>query len=266
MNTLSRTRKSKETRKKRNHHTTCRGCSSRNIYECTSRKMSMRLGVLFSGGKDSAYALYKARETEEVVCLISVLSQNKESFMFHTPNIDMVNMQAEAMRLPLVDIVTEGVKEDELKDLKEVIRKARDEYDLDGVVTGAIESVYQAERVQKICNDLRLWCFNPLWLKDQKKLLQEMVEHGFMVIISGIFAYPLTEEWLGKEISKKVIDELVELQKKYKISPSGEGGEIETTVLDAPFFRKRIVITDFEITVDKNSGVFIIKKVHLVGK
>lgn len=222
--------------------------------------------MLFSGGKDSAYALYKTRETEEVVCLLSVLSQNKESYMFHTPNIGMVDIQAEAMGLPLVQTVTEGVKEDELKDLREVIRKAKEDYSINGVVTGAIESVYQAERVQRICNGLGLWCFNPLWLRDQEELLREIVEHGFTVIISGIFAYPLTEEWLGKEIDVKVIDELVKLQKKYEISPSGEGGEIETTVLDAPFFKKRIVVTDFEITADKNSGVYIIKKVHLVEK
>ena len=250
--------------KKENHNNVQHG--SENIYECTLENISMRLAVLFSGGKDSAYALYKAQETEEVVCLISVLSQNEESYMFHTPNIGMVTMQAEAMGLPLVDIVTEGVKEEELTDLREVIRKAKDEYSINGVVTGTIESVYQAERIQKICNTLGLYCFNPLWLKNQKRLLQEIVNHGFTVIISGIFAYPLTEKWLGKEVSKKVIDELVELQKKYKISPSGEGGEIETTVLDAPFFKKRIVVTDFEITADKNAGVYTIKKVHLVEK
>ncbi|MBU7029452.1 MAG: TIGR00289 family protein, partial [Theionarchaea archaeon] len=109
-------------------------------------------------------------------------------------------------------------------------------------------------------------CFNPLWLKDQEELLREIVENEFTVIISGIFAYPLDETWLGKVIDTQIIKKLVELKKKYKISPSGEGGEIETTVLDAPFFKKRIEIVDFEIQIDKYSGVFIIKKVRLVEK
>lgn len=236
------------------------------IFMHNSEGEPMRLGVLFSGGKDSAYALYKAMETEDVVCLISVVSQNEASYMFHTSNIDVTSVQAEAMGLPLVQQSTDGVKEEELKDLRRVIEKAKEMYNIEGVCTGAVESVYQAERIQRICNDLELWCFNPLWLKDQEELLQEIVENSFTVIISGIFAYPLDETWLGKVIDTQIIKKLVELKEKYKISPSGEGGEIETTVLDAPFFKKRIEIIDFEVQIDKYSGVFIMKKVRLVEK
>ena len=226
----------------------------------------MRLGVLFSGGKDSAYALWKAMETDEVVCLISVISKNEESYMFHTPNIGITEVQAEAMGLPLVKTITEGVKEEELKDLKKVIEKANKMYGIEGVVTGAVESVYQATRVQRICDELDLWCFNPLWLKNQIELLREIVENQFKVIISGIFAYPLDESWLGKVIDKNIIEKLIDVKEKYQISPSGEGGEIETTVLDAPFFRKRILIKDFEVKIDKYSGIYTMKKVELVKK
>lgn len=78
----------------------------------------MRLGVLFSGGKDSTLALHKAGEKEEVVCLITIFSQNKESFMFHTANIDITALQAEALGLPLVQKVTAGKPEEELEDLE----------------------------------------------------------------------------------------------------------------------------------------------------
>lgn len=227
---------------------------------------SMRLGVLFSGGKDSAYALYKAMETEEVVCLISVVSQNEASYMFHTPNIDVTSIQAEAMELPLIQQLTEGIKEEELKDLKRAIKRAKEMYNIEGVCTGAVESVYQAERIQRICDNLGVWCFNPLWLKDQEELLREIVETKFTVIISGIFAYPLDETWLGKVIDTEIIENLIALREKYEISPSGEGGEIETTVLDAPFFKKRIEVVDFEIQINKYSGVFIIKEAELVEK
>lgn len=226
----------------------------------------MRLGVLFSGGKDSSYALLKAEEKEQVVCLISIISKNKESYMFHTPNIEITKLQSEATGLPIVQIFTEGKKEEELKDLKKAIEKAVKEFKIEGIVTGAVESVYQAERIQKICSDLDIWCFNPLWKKDQEELLKEILENKFKVIISGVFAYPLDERWLGKEIDEKTIKELVKLKEKYSISPSGEGGEIETTVLDAPFFKKRIEILDSEIISKENSGVFIIKKTKLVEK
>jgi diphthine-ammonia ligase len=229
-------------------------------------KVAMRLGALFSGGKDSTLALHLAAEKEEVVCLITILSKNKESFMFHTPNIDISALQAEALGLPQITKTTEGEKEKELLDLEDAIAQAARKFQIEGVVTGAIESVYQAERVQRICHRLGLWCFNPLWKHDQKALLEELLEKQFKVIISGVFAYPLDEKWLGKQIDSKLIDRLVDLQQKYGLSPSGEGGEIETTVLDAPLFKKKIEVLDFSVEAKGNSGVFIIKQARLVSK
>jgi diphthine-ammonia ligase len=226
----------------------------------------MRLGVLFSGGKDSTLALHLAAQKEQAVCLITVVSKNKESYMFHTPNIDVTVLQAQALGLPLVSVVTEGQKEEELADLEKAIVEAKEKYQIDGVVTGAVESVYQASRVQRICNRLDVWCFNPLWKHEQKALLETLVARNFKVVISGIFAYPLDETWLGKHIDAAVIARLVELQGQYGISPSGEGGEIETTVLDAPMFKRKIGILDSAIEARGNCGVFIIKQARLVPK
>ena len=226
----------------------------------------MKLGVLFSGGKDSTLALHLAAEKEEVACLITVVSKNKESYMFHTPNIDVTALQAEALGLPLISVVTEGKKEEELTDLETAIAEAKSKFQIDAVVTGAVESVYQASRVQRICNRLDVWCFNPLWKHDQKALLETLVKKNFKVVISGIFAYPLDEKWLGKQIDSGVINKLVELQGKYGISPSGEGGEIETTVLDAPMFKHKIEILDYATEAKGNCGVFQIKQARLVPK
>ena len=226
----------------------------------------MKLGVLFSGGKDSTLALHMAKEKEEVACLITVVSKNPESYMFHTPNINVTALQAEALGLPLVSVVTEGKKEEELADLERAISQAKAQFGIEGVVTGAVESVYQASRVQRICNRLCVWCFNPLWKHDQKALLETLVEKNFKVVISGIFAYPLDEKWLGKQINPQIIARLVELQSQYGISPSGEGGEIETTVLDAPMFRQKIGLVDSRVEAKGNCGVFIIKQARLVPK
>jgi diphthine-ammonia ligase len=226
----------------------------------------MRLGVLFSGGKDSTLALQYASEKEEVTCLITLISENKESYMFHTPNITVSALQAETLALPRVAKYTKGEKEKELEDLEDAIAQAAKEYRIEGVVTGAVESVYQAERVQRICHRLGLWCFNPLWKHDQKALLEELLEKGFRVIISGVFAYPLDETWLGKQIDTKMIKRLIELQSKYGLSPSGEGGEIETTVLDAPLFKKKVEILSSSVEYKENAGVFTIKQARLVPK
>ena len=226
----------------------------------------MRLGVLFSGGKDSTLALHKAAEKAEAVCLITLVSENKESYMFHTPNIDVTALQAEALGLPLIRKVTEGKPEEELEDLDAAIVQAINGFKIEGVVTGAVESVYQAARIQQICNGLGVWCVNPLWKRNQKDLLEETVAKGFKTVISGVFAYPLDKKWLGKQIDEALIQKLVALSEEYGLSPSGEGGEIETTVLDAPLFKKKIEVLDSEVEAQGNSGVFRIKQARLTEK
>ena len=226
----------------------------------------MKLAVLFSGGKDSTYALAKAMEKEKVVCLITVVSKNKESYMFHTPNVHLTEMQAEAIGLPLITRITEGKKEEELADLEAAIREAKGRFAVGGVVTGAIASVYQSQRVQVICDRLGLWCFNPLWQKDEVELLNELVDNKFEVIISGVFAYPLDRKWLGRKLDKNMIKELVSMHERYEIHPSGEGGEIETLVLDAPIFKKSIHIKKSGSVYEKNAGVFNITDAELVEK
>ena len=132
----------------------------------------MKIGVLFSGGKDSTLAMQLANKDHEISCLLSMKSENEASYMFHTPNIDITELQSEALDIPLLTGVTKGEKELELSDLKDLIENAIELFGIEGIVTGAVESVYQAQRVQKICSELGLWCFNPLWQLSQEKLLQ----------------------------------------------------------------------------------------------
>jgi len=226
----------------------------------------MRLGVLFSGGKDSTLALHIATEKNTVTTLITLTSKNKESYMFHTPNIEMTTLQAEALELPLISIPTEGKKETELIDLENAIAEAKKRFDIEGIVTGTVESVYQTTRIQRICNKLNLHQLNPLWKYNQKTLLEVLMAKNFQVIISGVFAYPLDKTWLGKQIDTNLIAQLLELQTKYSINPAGEGGEIETTVLDAPLFKQKIKIIDATTQWQGSSGTYHIKTAHLTPK
>jgi len=214
----------------------------------------MRVGALFSGGKDSTFAAYLAKkEGHEIVCLISVYSENPFSYMFHTPSISRVEKQAEAMGIPLITQKTEGEKEIELQDLKKAIVKAKKKYDIRGIVTGAIASVYQASRIQKMCDELGLKVINPLWQKDQIELLKDLIKNDFEVIIIGVAAYPLDDSWLGRKIDKDFIKEARDLADKYKINPAGEGGEFETFVLNCPLFKKRLEVKGKKISGSKNS-------------
>ena len=169
----------------------------------------MKLAVLLSGGKDSIYCCWKAMQTDEVVCFVTIRSINTESYMFHTPNIDLTRLQAEAAGIPLIEWQTSGQEEVELDDLESAIRSAISMYQIEGVVSGAIQSVYQAARVQRICNHLGLWSINPLWLCDQEAYLHDLISAGFDALIAGVFSAPFDETWLGRHIDQSFITNLL---------------------------------------------------------
>ena len=207
----------------------------------------MKLASLFSGGKDSVFSAYIVqKQGHEIVCLISILSENKESYMFHTPSIDKTKHQAESMDIPLIIGKTKGVKEEELKDLEKTIKKAIKLYKIQGIVTGAIKSVYQSSRIQHICDKLNIKCINPLWQIDELSYINDLIKNKFKVIITGVFAYPLNQSWLGREIDFKFIQEITQLNGKYKIHIAGEGGEYETFVIDCPLFKKPLNISNYK--------------------
>lgn len=226
----------------------------------------MKVAILFSGGKDSNFALYEASKKHEVSCLISMISDNDESYMFQSTGLDFAKIQAKVMNIPIIEFKTKGEKEKELVDLKSAIELAVKKYNIEGIVTGAINSVYQGSRVQTICCDLDLWCFNSLWQKDQVEFLKELVANKFKVMIVGVFSYPFDESYLGRILDDKLIYDLVEMEKKYEVNPAGEGGEIETFVLDSPLFKQEIKVKKFECDYDNYAGNFVIKEVELIDK
>jgi asparagine synthase (glutamine-hydrolysing) len=214
----------------------------------------MKVAVMFSGGKDSTLATVLAKKHGcEISCLISIVPKNQDSFMFHTPSISKTKKQAEKMNIPIIIQKSEGRKEDELKDLEKAIKKAIKKYEIKGVVTGAVESVYQSKRIQKICNKLKIECFNPLWQKNQEELLGDLQKEKIEAIVIGVAAYPLGKKILGKKIDKNFIKEMKILNKKYKINSAGEGGEFESFVLSCSLFKNKIKIKNFKDSGEKNS-------------
>lgn len=230
-------------------------------------KNPLKIAVLLSGGKDSIFAAYKVSKEHELVCLITIKSENPDSYMFHTPNIDLVELQAEAIGLPLITQTTKGEKEVELKDLKQAIKKAKELYKIEGIVTGALFSNYQKERIENICKELSLKSISPLWHMDQELEMRTIIKNNFKIIFSSIAAYGFNKDWLGKTITDQDIDKLVELNKKYQINIAGEGGEFESLVLDCPLFKKQIEILDSEIIEETdNTAKLTVKEAKLKTK
>ncbi|MFP4401687.1 MAG: diphthine--ammonia ligase [Candidatus Nanoarchaeia archaeon] len=197
----------------------------------------MKLAVLFSGGKDSHLAMYKASQDHDIVCAITMRSENQYSYMFQSLGVEYTTLQLECQNVAQILIQTQGEKERELEDLKKGIEQAVREYEIEGIVTGAIQSTYQAIRVQNISYELNLWCFNPLWNMSSQQMFEELNNAGFEITILGVFAYPLTQTLVMQPLlSPCVMRQLFRYEEQYQISAIGEGGEIETFVTNGPMY------------------------------
>jgi len=225
----------------------------------------MKVAGLFSGGKDSAFAVWWAQmQGWDVAELVTVLPDSSESWMFHYPATEWTKLQAEAMHLPLTVIRTEGVKEKELDDLTYGLRRLTEKVGIEGIVSGAVASEYQRTRLDNICEGLGLRSFAPLWHKNQQQLVEEQIESGFEIIITACNALGLTKEWLGRRLDTVNFQELVRLSKKHGFSIAFEGGEAETFVLNAPMFHGKIRV-DASIPHWKNeSGHLKLEQLSLV--
>jgi len=219
----------------------------------------MRIASLFSGGKDSTYASFLASREGELAYLVTVKPRREDSWMFHTVNLHLVPLLAEAQGLELVTVESSGEKETELEDLKRAVGGL----DIDGIVTGAIASSYQKERVDAICDELGLVHVSPLWGRSSPELLDEVIEVGMEVVVTAVAAMGLDERWLGKVLDRDAAGELEELSLRYGFDVCGEGGEMETLVVDAPWFGKRLEIVEARKEWDGVRGSYVVEKARL---
>lgn len=226
----------------------------------------MNVAVLFSGGKDSTMALYNALDNgENVSYLLSMKSSNDESYMFHVPNIHLTEMLSQALEIPVIIADTKGVKEEELQDLKREFQKLKD-LGVEAIYTGALYSTYQKSRIEKLGKETGLKVISPYWHVDELEYMTEIVDLGFEVIVSGVFAEGLDQSWLGRRIDEKAIEELVVLSEKYYVNIAFEGGEAETLVVDGPIFKKRIDILEAQMKWNGDNGVYVIENAELSSK
>jgi predicted ATP pyrophosphatase (TIGR00289 family) len=227
----------------------------------------MKSAILFSGGKDSTMALYSSlSKQDDVKYLFSMKSLNNESYMFHVPNIDLTNLIAEAVDIPIMTCTTNGKKEKELKDLEKGLIKLKNQK-IEAIYSGALFSTYQKTRIDKLCEKINLKSIAPLWHPNPEKYMRNIVDLGFKVIITGVFAYGLDESWLGREITYDLIDELIAIKNNVcDINLCFEGGEAETLVIDGPIFKKKLKIIESKKIWNNDHGIYHVKKAILENK
>lgn len=230
--------------------------------------MNKTAAVLYSGGKDSTYTIQRLRERGfRVVCLITITSENPDSYMFHTASIGITDLASKALDLPLIRGQTRGEKESELVDMKSSVVEARRQFHFDVLGCGGLASLYQKTRIEKIARECGLESEAPLWELDQFAYLDTLLSNNYRFILTSVSAEGLGKEWLGREIDQSAAEELKSLSKKNRFNAALEGGEGESLVLDCPLYQKsRIKITHSSVTWKGFRGVLNIEEVELEPK
>jgi diphthine-ammonia ligase len=228
--------------------------------------VARRLAALFSGGKDSALAIQLAEAMgHHVKYLITVRAASEESYYFHYPNIWVTGLQARAMdRRQIMVSARSTSRDDELQALLDAVELIRDE--VDGLLSGVNRSRSQYDPFQRLCEELGLEFITPIWMRDPREVLEEVISSGIIAMIVGVAAMGLGKELLGRIIDRELISLLHALSERYGVNILGEGGEFETLVLDSPLFREKIEILDYEIRWSGYSGLLLVREARLAEK
>lgn len=218
----------------------------------TARTSKVPIAALVSTGKDSMFALWKMKEQNyDIKCMITIESSNDDSYMFHTPTIELAKEISKVTGIPLIICKTEGIKEQELNDLEKAINKAINKYNIQGITSGAVASEYQKTRIETICDKLGIISFTPLWNYPQEQLIKDLIDQQFKIMITKVAADGLDpKQWLGKIIDLELLNNLIKLNKINGVNVAGEGGEYETLVINAPYYDKEIKF-EFKCNYDK---------------
>lgn len=213
---------------------------------------------LFSGGKDSSWALYQALESDRQVTRLVTVHPSKGSYMYHVPATHLSRLASESIGIPLLEVEPADFEADspresgaqgdhEIEPLEVALSELTEELDLIGLTAGAVASEYQTSRIEAMCTRLDLDLFAPLWQEDPRTLAERMLAAGFEITIIQVAARGLDETWLGRTLDREALEALEDLNESYGVHLLGEGGEYETLVTNGPHMSDRIEFTSEQV-------------------
>ena len=225
----------------------------------------MKLACLFSGGKDSTYAIHLAKKQgHDVVCLLSIFAKSEESHLLHHPNLRWTKLQSESMNIPQLTIISNSNEtNDELIVMEKLLQNAKEQFQIDGLVHGGIKSKFQKEKFETLCLNLNLVSIAPLWETNPKEYMNQLLDSNFHFMMVTVSSDGLDEQWLGKLITQSDIEVLNNLSDKFGFNLNFEGGESETFVINCPLFSYPIKINKFTKNWDGYRGRFEIVDAEL---
>ncbi len=226
----------------------------------------MKVAVMYSGGKDSNYAVeYAVRKGWQIEYLLSVKPTRTDCYLFHFATVEHTPIQAEALGLKHILArcsVADPVQEAMI--VKEVVEKNR----VDAVLLGGTGlQQTQIKSIQNALLPLGIEVFAAHSGEDHDAVVKTLINKGYDIRITQIATEGLSEKWLGKQIDRESFTELQKLSQQFGFHIGGEGGYYDTFVCDSPIFKKRIIIEDAENFMEgRYSGHLIAKSLRLVDK
>ena len=230
---------------------------------------------LFSGGKDSSWALYRALERDRPVERLVTVHPEGDSYMYHVPATELATLAAESIGISLVDVRPDDFGADDVSDssaqgdaelqpLEATLSELDAELDggIAGLTAGAVESEYQTSRIEAMADRLSADLFAPLWQRDPTTLAEEMLDAGLEITIIQVAAAGLDESWLGRTLDADALAELQELNDEYGVHVLGEGGEFETLVTDGPHMNRPVEL-DYTTEWDGTRGTIVVEDARL---
>jgi uncharacterized protein (TIGR00290 family) len=194
----------------------------------------------WSGGKDSALALYETMKSgeSEIGCLFTSVSEEHRRISMHGVREKLLHQQAEAIGLPLqvMDIPAAA----SMKSYDETMRAALTPLVAEGYTHSIFGDIFLEDlrkyREEKL-GEVGLQGVFPLWKRDTKKLVREFLALGFKTITVCVNAKFLDESFVGRVIDEDFLNDLPD-----NVDPCGEYGEFHTFVFDGPIFKSPIPI------------------------
>ncbi len=203
----------------------------------------MKLISSWSGGKDSCLALFKAiQKGYEISILLNFISEEYKRCCFHGVSNELMNIQAEAMQIPIVQKSVPDDMEEYETQFKLAVNELKEKRKIQGMIFGDVYLEEHKSWVDRVCNDLEIIPIEPLWNLPAEKVVKEFIDIGFKAIVISAKADLFEEDFLGREINYDLISEI----KKRNICCCGENGEFHTFVYDGPIFKKKIIINETE--------------------
>jgi len=191
-----------------------------------------RVILLWSGGKDAMLALCHAREAGHQVVALATFAPPSPRFLAHP--LPLVRRQAAALGLPHLLVTIEAPFE---QSYETALSRLQQEWALDGVVTGDIDSVGGAPNwIRERCRPLGLAVHTPLWQQSRQTLLADMQARGIVAHLSCVDTRVLAPEWAGRVLDAATLSDLQQLASTRGFDACGEQGEYHSMVTDGPGF------------------------------